>query len=104
MASVKEWIEEKKECGYIRYFEYNEFSDIVKIGRGSFGLVSKAVLANTGPVALKSIIREDSEKLNEVNKEFVKEVEIALFMLCSIPAWYIHINKINFGILIFFFS
>jgi hypothetical protein len=104
MTSVKEWIEKKIYSGYIRYFEYDEFSEIDEIGVGSFGKVSRAILANTGLVALKSLIREDSLKLNEVNKEFVKEVEIALFMLCSIPAWYIHINKINFGILIFFFS
>jgi hypothetical protein len=83
MASVKEWIEEKKECGYIRYFKYEEFSEIVEIGSGSFGKVSRAILANTGFVALKSIIKKNSEELNEANDELVKEVEIAL-LCCTV--------------------
>ncbi|RGB27388.1 kinase-like domain-containing protein [Rhizophagus diaphanus] len=39
MTSVKEWIEEKIKNKYIRYFKYDEFSQVVEIGRGGFGVL-----------------------------------------------------------------
>jgi hypothetical protein len=87
MTSAKEWIEENIKNGFIRYFEYDKFSQIVEIGRGSFGKVSKADLADTGLVALKIIISKNSEEeLNEANDEFVEEVKI-FFMLYYMIAW-----------------
>lgn len=84
MTSVKEWIEEKIKNGYIRYFEQDKFSQISIIGRGSFGIVNKANLANTGLVALKIICNENSEEEhNEFNDEFVKEVEIMLYSILA---------------------
>ncbi|GES90148.1 kinase-like domain-containing protein [Rhizophagus clarus] len=77
MTSVKEWIEEKIKNEYIHYFEYDKFSQIVEIGRGSFGEVSKANLVNTGLVALKIIFSKNSEEeLNEDNDEFVNELKL----------------------------
>ncbi|CAB4445521.1 unnamed protein product [Rhizophagus irregularis] len=77
MASVKKWIEKKLENEYIRYFKYDEFSEIVEIGRGSFGKVSKANLTNTGlVVALKTIINKNSNELNEVDDEIIKELKL----------------------------
>ncbi|CAB4485400.1 unnamed protein product [Rhizophagus irregularis] len=76
MTSVKGWIEEKIKNEYIRYFEYNEFSEITEIGNGSFGVVNKAILANTGLVALKIIINKNSNELNEANDEIVKELKL----------------------------
>ncbi|CAB4437297.1 unnamed protein product [Rhizophagus irregularis] len=73
MISVKKWIDEKIESGYIRNFNYNEFSSIEKIGEGAFGIVNKANLANTGLVALKIIISKNSDEPDEVDKELVNE-------------------------------
>ncbi|GBC45435.1 uncharacterized protein OCT59_027122 [Rhizophagus irregularis] len=77
MTSVKEWVKEKIKNGYIRYFELDKFSQITIIGRGSFGIVNKADLANTGLVALKIICNENSEEEHdEFNDEFVKELKL----------------------------
>ncbi|CAB4472831.1 unnamed protein product [Rhizophagus irregularis] len=77
MTSVIEWIEEKIKNEYIHYFEYDKFSHFYEVGRGSFGEVIKANLANKGLVALKIISSKNSkEKLNEVNDEFVKELKL----------------------------
>ncbi|GBB84910.1 hypothetical protein RclHR1_01150014 [Rhizophagus clarus] len=76
MTSVKEWIEGKIMNEYIRHFKYDEFSQIDEIGTGHFGKVSKAILANTGLVALKVIFRQNSDELNEANDEFVKELKL----------------------------
>ncbi|CAB4433383.1 unnamed protein product [Rhizophagus irregularis] len=77
MTSVKEWIEEKIKNGYIRYFDYDQCNQISIIGRGRFGIVSKANLANTGLVALKTICSENSEEEHsEFNDEFVKELKL----------------------------
>ncbi|CAB4437295.1 unnamed protein product [Rhizophagus irregularis] len=76
MTSIKKWIDEKIESGYIRKFEYDEFSQIDKIGEGAFGIVNKANLANTGLVALKIIISKSSDEHGEVNDEFIRELEL----------------------------
>ncbi|GBC11698.2 kinase-like domain-containing protein [Rhizophagus irregularis DAOM 181602=DAOM 197198] len=76
MTSVKGWIKKKIRNGYIRYFEYDEFKKIGEIGSGSFGKVIKANLDNTGLVALKIIINKNSDELDEVNKELIKELKL----------------------------
>jgi len=42
MSSLKEWICIKIRDKSIRYFEYNNFSNIEKTGEGAFGIVNKA--------------------------------------------------------------
>ncbi|RGB40058.1 kinase-like domain-containing protein [Rhizophagus diaphanus] len=77
MTSVKGWFDEKIKNGYIRYFEYSEFEEIVDIGRGNFGEVSRANLANTGLlVALKIIISKSQYESDEVNDDIIKELEL----------------------------
>uniref|UniRef100_U9STC0 Protein kinase domain-containing protein n=1 Tax=Rhizophagus irregularis (strain DAOM 181602 / DAOM 197198 / MUCL 43194) TaxID=747089 RepID=U9STC0_RHIID len=77
MTSVKGWFEEKIKNGYIRHFEYNEFDEIVGIGKGSFGEVFRANLANTGLlVALKIIISKSQYESDEVNDDIIKELEL----------------------------
>jgi serine/threonine protein kinase len=87
MTLLAKWIDKKIKDKYIHYFEYNEFSNIVEIGRGSFGKVYKAELANTGLVALKSFVDEysniEEDELNRIDDEFVNEVRI-LFLCCTI--------------------
>ncbi|CAB4431296.1 unnamed protein product, partial [Rhizophagus irregularis] len=80
MTSVKEWIEKKIKNEYIRYFEYDKFSQITEIDRGGFGQVSKANLANAGLVALKIFFSNNSnieeDELNEANDGFIKELKL----------------------------
>jgi hypothetical protein len=76
MTSITKLFDEKIKDEHIDYFEYSEFSEIVEIGRGSFGNVSKAKLASTGLVALKSLLDENSNiEEDELNK-LIKEVRI----------------------------
>ncbi|RGB23029.1 hypothetical protein C1646_779959 [Rhizophagus diaphanus] len=70
MTSVKELIKNE----YIRYFEYDKFSQFAEIDRGGFGEVIKANLANIGLVALKFVFRNIEE--DELNDGFIKELEL----------------------------
>ena len=83
MTPIKEWIDNKIKDKDIDYFEYDTFSNIVEIGRGGFGKVSKAYLNSMGiEVAIKSSIYENSEiEENNIDKlnEIVKEVGITFF-------------------------
>ncbi|GBC32574.2 kinase-like domain-containing protein [Rhizophagus irregularis DAOM 181602=DAOM 197198] len=80
MTSVKKWIDKKIKDKHISYYKYNKFSKIVEIGRGGFGKVQRAELANTGLVALKSFIDEysniEEDELNRIDDEFVKELKL----------------------------
>ncbi|RGB29785.1 kinase-like domain-containing protein [Rhizophagus diaphanus] len=80
MTLLAKWIDKKIKDKYIIFFEYNEFSNIVEIGRGSFGKVYKAELANTGLVALKSFVEEysniEKDELNRIDEEFVNELNL----------------------------
>ncbi|EXX74237.1 Bck1p [Rhizophagus irregularis DAOM 197198w] len=80
MTLLAKWIDKKIKDKYIHYFEYNEFSNIVEIGRGTFGRVYKAELANTGLVALKSFVDEysniEEDELKRIDEEFVNELEL----------------------------
>ena len=64
------WIEEAIAKEYLKYYEYNHFNNIQKIGSGSFGKVYRANWKNPGQyVALKSF------NLGNVTvKEIVHEV------------------------------
>ncbi|PKK74451.1 kinase-like protein [Rhizophagus irregularis] len=86
MILLAKWIDKKIKDKYIHYFEYNEFSNIVEIGKGSFGRVYKAELANTGLVALKSFVDEysniEEDELNRIDNEFVNELKLLYEVDC----------------------
>jgi hypothetical protein len=91
MTSVTKWINKKINDKYIQSFEYDNFSQIVEIGRGAYGKVSRAKL-DTELVALKSFVDEysniEEDELNRLDDEFIKEVGI-FFLLYSILGSYI---------------
>ncbi|GBC03162.1 hypothetical protein RclHR1_00500010 [Rhizophagus clarus] len=73
----EEWIKKKIEDEDIRYFEYNEFKEIEKIGEGGFGVVNKAETKNKKQVALKFLIEKSSSGIDEnAIKKFVKELKL----------------------------
>ncbi|GES80191.1 kinase-like domain-containing protein [Rhizophagus clarus] len=75
MTSLNEWIDTKIKDGNIDYVEYNEFSDVKKIGEGGFGIVESAYWENCGiKIALKTLINNSSVDENSMN-EFVKELK-----------------------------
>ena len=76
MTSLKTWIGVKIEDGDIKYFEYNNFSEIKEIGKGAFGIVYKASWNDGGiRVALKSPLNYST--IDENQKEnFLREVNI----------------------------
>lgn len=50
MASLNEWINVKIEDGDINYVEYNEFSNIEKVGERAFGVVNRAYCWRSGGI------------------------------------------------------
>ncbi|CAB4423416.1 unnamed protein product [Rhizophagus irregularis] len=99
MTSITKWIDNKIKDMHVHYFEYSEFSEIVEIGRGDFGKVSKAKLANTGLVALKSLIDENSnieeDELNRLDDEFTKELRLLCEADCENVNRILGITKVS---------
>ncbi|CAB5376242.1 unnamed protein product [Rhizophagus irregularis] len=66
--------------GFLNSTAFVNPGNIVEIGRGSFGRVYKAELANTGLVALKSFVDEysniEEDELKRIDEEFVNELEL----------------------------
>jgi hypothetical protein len=74
MTSLNEWIETKIKDGDINYFEYEEFTNMEKVGEGAFGVVNRADWKSGEiKVALKVLTRHST--VDEHNmKKFLKEV------------------------------
>ncbi|GBB97330.1 hypothetical protein RclHR1_02970005 [Rhizophagus clarus] len=76
MTSLNEWIDAKIKDGNIYYVEYNEFSDVRKIGKGGFGIIESAYWENSGiKIALKTLINNNSSVDENSMDEFVKELK-----------------------------
>ncbi|RIA92862.1 kinase-like domain-containing protein [Glomus cerebriforme] len=75
MTSLKEWIDIRVEDGNIDYFEYKNFSNIEKIGKGGYGIVERANWIDGGiKVALKGLLNnsiDDNQKEN-----FLRELKL----------------------------
>ncbi|RGB40147.1 kinase-like domain-containing protein [Rhizophagus diaphanus] len=68
-----EWIEDAISKKHIKYYKYEDFRDVQKIGSGNFGKVYRANWKNLEQYfALKSLSNLD----NKAIKEVVKEIEI----------------------------
>ena len=74
MTSSKEWIDIKIRDEDIHYFEYNNFSNVVRISEGGFGIVNRADWNNGGiKVALKSLLNNSTIDDNK-SENFFNEV------------------------------
>lgn len=74
MTSLNEWIDMKIKDSDINYFEYDEFTNIEKVGEGAFGIVNRADWKNGEiKVALKVLTRHSTVDENNM-KKFLKEV------------------------------
>ncbi|RGB22928.1 kinase-like domain-containing protein [Rhizophagus diaphanus] len=76
MASktLSEWINLRKENEDINYFEYDEFINVEIIGKGGFGIVSKAYWKSGRiTLALKTLFNESIDEKNA--KKFLKELK-----------------------------
>ncbi|CAB4392655.1 unnamed protein product [Rhizophagus irregularis] len=74
MASLNEWIDLKIKDGDINYFEYDEFTNIEKVGEGAFGIVNRADWKSGEiKVALKVLTRHSTVGENNM-KKFLKEL------------------------------
>lgn len=66
--------------GNIDYFEYSEFSNMKKVGSGSFGTVESADWKSYGiKIALKTFISNPS-----IDDEFIKEAIIILNIIFNL--------------------
>src|ERR1051325_4818248 len=73
MGSFNKWIDKKVNDDDINYFEYDEFSNVEKVGEGGFGVVNRADWESGGiKVALKILTNINEDKLN-------KEVTFKIF-------------------------
>ena len=74
MTSLNEWIDTKVKDGDVIYFEYDEFSNVKKVGEGAFGIVNRANWKSCGiKIALKVLAKNSSINEDNMNK-FLKEV------------------------------
>jgi hypothetical protein len=66
------WIEEAVEKEYIKYYEYENFSNIYEIGSGRFGKVYRANWKNSGNyLALKSFFNFNDVTVKEIVSEVI---------------------------------
>ncbi|PKY26621.1 kinase-like protein [Rhizophagus irregularis] len=76
MTKLKEWIDMKVNDEVIKYFEYNNFSDIEDIAKGGFGIVRSANWIDGGiKVALKSPLINLAIDENQM-ENFIKELKL----------------------------
>ncbi|GBC03167.1 hypothetical protein RclHR1_00500015 [Rhizophagus clarus] len=85
----EEWIKMKIMEYDIDYFEYSEFSDIEKAGKGEYGIVNKAVTNYGVQVALKVI----NEKTSMVDEDDIKKLINELKLVRMAQS---HLNVIRF--------
>ena len=65
------WIEEALSKEHIKYYEYENFSNIKVIGSGAFGKVCRAKWKNLQYFALKSFHKFDKATVNEIICEVI---------------------------------
>ncbi|RIA86512.1 hypothetical protein C1645_727075, partial [Glomus cerebriforme] len=73
-----DWLEKSISDKYIKYYEYSDFNDVKSIGRGSFGIVSRATWKITNRFFALKPINNDKQILEQVVKELklYKNVDI----------------------------
>ena len=69
MSTYISWIEQSIKEGHIKYYEYENFQDVVKIGYGGLGLVYRATRKQHN-FALKSF----NNFADSIVKEIISEV------------------------------
>jgi hypothetical protein len=68
-----DWIEEEITKNYIKYYDFNNFNNIKKIGTGTLGEVQCANWKNSKKcVALKTFFKFDDVTIKEIAQEVVK--------------------------------
>ena len=97
MTSLYDWIDMKIRDNDIIYFEYNEFSNMERVGEGTFGIVNRADWNSYGiKIALKILSNNPSIDEDSMNK-FLKEVIIIMEVMeintiTNIPTNFHYIN------------
>ncbi len=79
------WIEEAITKNYIKYYEYDHFSNIQEIGSGGFGKVFRSNWKNfENYLALKSFFNFNKATIKEIVREVIIKYIIHLVFVISI--------------------
>ena len=76
------WLEVAIAEDYFKYYEYNNFKNIQKIGSGGFGVVYRANWKNSEQyLALKSFSKLDDNTVKEIVQEVIRISNVNFFNL-----------------------
>ncbi|EXX70777.1 hypothetical protein RirG_084440 [Rhizophagus irregularis DAOM 197198w] len=76
--TTSEWIDKKIRDEDIKFYDYNEFINLERVGVGAFGIVNRADW-RSGNIKIALKILTNNSAINEINNEknmenFIKEV------------------------------
>jgi hypothetical protein len=75
MSPFKIWLESQIVANHIKYFNYAEFSDMIRVGEGGSGTVCKANWNSRKMTVALKILKISSLVDESVWEEFVREVQ-----------------------------
>ena len=82
------WIEEAISKNYVKYYEYNHFSNIQEIGSGSFKKVYRVNWENSH-LALKSFFSFNHTTVKEIVQEVIIMYDIFVFEISFLIKFYL---------------
>ncbi|CAG8735611.1 14644_t:CDS:2 [Acaulospora morrowiae] len=74
---MSQWLQDSIKNGLIKFFDFNEFSDVKVLARGAFGEVSRAYW-NSGEktVALKTLYNSPELENDKAYNDFINEFQL----------------------------
>src|SRR4051794_40608222 len=75
------WIEEAISKKHIKYYDYNHFHNVQKIGNGGFGKIYRANWKSSEEFyALKSLLNLDNDAIKEIVHEVITNIILCTYL------------------------